>query len=86
MLRADDNYLRRDLAWTLERGQALRMRERRSQDMFLLAEFRNDLLTEPPGSLSLVSQPTKDQLKLALEVAELLRHKHAESYVELADL
>jgi hypothetical protein len=66
-------------------GAILQDARRRVARYVLLAEFRNDLLTDPPGSLSLVSQPTKDQLKLALEVAELLRHKHAESYVELAD-
>lgn len=51
----------------------------------LLAEFRSDLRGDAPASLNLVSQPTKDHLKQALEVASAIRQRHPAAYVVLAD-
>ncbi len=51
----------------------------------LLAEFRNDLNCDAPSSLNLVEEPTTKQLGLVLQVAEALRRKHSEAYVQIAD-
>jgi hypothetical protein len=51
----------------------------------LLAEFRNDLTCDAPSSLNLVEQPNSKQLGLVLGVAEALRRRYPEAYVEIAD-
>ncbi|MFM9960654.1 MAG: PglZ domain-containing protein [Planctomycetaceae bacterium] len=52
----------------------------------LINEFRDDLSTEAPSSLQIVPPAdTPEQLALARDVAEALRAKHADPYIELAD-
>jgi hypothetical protein len=52
----------------------------------LIGEFRNDLSSEPPSALQIVSAPeTPDQLALVREVTQALRTKHADRYMTIAD-
>jgi PglZ domain len=52
----------------------------------LVGEFRSDLVCEPPASISMVPiPPSKEQLDRVREIADGLRRRFANRYVELAD-
>ena len=52
----------------------------------LVAEFRSDLDSDPPPSLDMIPvPPSNEHLKRIKDVAERLRRRHADDYVELAN-
>ena len=52
----------------------------------LVAEFRSDLDCDPPPSLDMIPvPPSNEHLKRIKDVAERLRRRHADDYVELAN-
>ena len=52
----------------------------------LVAEFRSDLGCDPPPSLDMIPvPPSNEHLKRIRDVAQRLRRRHADNYVELAN-
>ena len=73
------------LGLELDPGMELGRARARTLRFVLAGEFRSDLGCDPPASLGSIPVPARDHLARALEVARLMRVRHPEAYVALAD-
>ena len=74
------------LGLELDQGTDLSRARDRASRFVLVGEFRHDLNCDAPASLgSIPAPPSKDHMARTLEVAQSIRTRHADAYVELAD-
>ena len=80
------NLVTSRLGLELAPGTELSRARARTLRFVLVGEFRSDLECEPPASLgSIPAPPSKDNLGRLRDVAQSLRTRHPDAYVELAD-
>ena len=78
--------IRARLGLELPEGTTVSQARDRTCRYVLVNEFRADLACEPPKSVGMVPDPpAKDQAERIRDVAESLRRRYPEAYVELAD-
>ena len=72
----------------LELADEMELDEARTKTLryVLVGEFRDDLEGEPPTAAAMIPKPaTKEHVKLIRDVAQVLRKRHGDAYVDIAD-
>ncbi len=78
--------LERRLGLNVDPAASLPSVRSRAMRYILIGEFRDDLSSEPPTPLQVVPRPeSAEHVALVREVAQVLRARHAETYIALAD-